>query len=138
MKAKNVCLRLRPALVAAVGAAALLTSVPAHPAEAADDTPSVEFAYQPLKFTDNGGRVTVTWHVKNIGDRPVHDLVLTHRLTPDLPIASASAPCAARAGSIVCPVGDLEAGESADGTIVAKVPAPAPHEVKVDGDATWG
>ncbi|GGP86294.1 hypothetical protein [Streptomyces melanogenes] len=136
MKAKNVCPRLRHALVAA-GAAVVMTAVPAHPAEAAYDVPSVEFGYRPLQFSEDGGRVTVIWHVENTGDRPVHDLVLTHRIKPELPVAAVAPPCARQASSIVCPVGDLEAGEHVGGTIVAKTPAGRPGSVEVSGYASW-
>jgi hypothetical protein len=129
--------------VAAIAVAALpLAAHPAHarPGQWKGTAPPkgsrVEFSYSAPRA--DGDRTRWRWTIRNNGDRPADQVVLTHELTPKIKVASISAPCLiVQGGAIECDYGTLRPGERRVGTLIAAVPPNLQGRVQIKGYATW-
>jgi hypothetical protein len=131
----RACGRRAPAYLAAVAASLPLA---AHPAQAAPATGQVEFFYSAPRPTHSANRISWTWTVRNRGDRPAHQVMLTHTLTPKVRVASLSTPCLiVQGGAIKCDYKTLNPGARRSGTLAAAVPPELQRKVQISGYATW-
>ncbi|MFF8271787.1 hypothetical protein ACF059_31070 [Streptomyces sp. NPDC016562] len=80
-------------------------------------------------------RITWRWTISNDG-QAVDEVVVTHRVSPVMPV-SFSAPCEGTAEKITCKLGELKAGESWEGEIVAEVPEGQSGTAEIRGTVTW-
>ncbi|MEW2079616.1 hypothetical protein AB0941_39805 [Streptomyces sp. NPDC013433] len=95
---------------------------------------AVELTYtEPVR---DGQRITWQWTAANHGDTAATDVVITHRITPAVPVTLTS-PCEGTAEKITCTVGELPADEEFAGRIVAELPADHSDNARIQGRATW-
>ncbi|WP_026416165.1 DUF11 domain-containing protein [Actinomadura oligospora] len=97
----------------------------------------VEVSYSSPKLVQAGGVLTWSWTVRNTGGEAVKDVVLVHRLTPQLKVGKLPQECKAVAAEIRCSYGVLQAGATSRGDLTATVPSAARGSVKVNGRVTW-
>jgi hypothetical protein len=127
-------------LTAALGAAAfaLLATGPAAASmpqrHLAGD---VEFSYSAPEISEEGDHVTWSWEVRNSGNHDAKKVVMTHRLTPVLPITYVSDPCEAAGDTIKCKWETLAAGEAVQGVIEADLPENLSGSVGIKGRIVW-
>ncbi|WP_433335269.1 hypothetical protein [Spirillospora sp. CA-294931] len=121
----------------AVGATLAAAALPAQARTAEPAAAKVDFAYSSPEIADAGDKVTWHWTIKNSGTMDVHKVVLTHKLTPMLKMASVSPGCKALATAVRCEYGLLAKGVSRTGTLVAQIPAEASGTVQINGRVTW-
>ncbi|MGK5627892.1 hypothetical protein [Streptomyces sp. URMC 123] len=95
----------------------------------------VELTYEPPSM-DGQGHVTWRWTAHNSDQNPVSDVVVTHRVTPSVPVTS-SAPCTGTAEKITCEIGTLEGGQEFAGEVTAELPPGQEDSARIDGAATW-
>ncbi|KJK58391.1 DUF11 domain-containing protein [Saccharothrix sp. ST-888] len=132
--------RCRPAAAVVATAVALLAPLPAAQAassvRAAGD---VQFQYSAPEISDAGDHVTWHWNVTNSGAKAAHEVVMTHRIEPNLPITSVSGPCTVdKARAVVtCTWDQLSAGQRADGAIGAELPEDLSGSVHIKGRIVW-
>ncbi|MFG2660183.1 hypothetical protein [Streptomyces sp. NPDC048425] len=128
--------RLVPAVAAMAAAVALLT--PSSLAQAKSlASGKVEFAYTAPEISEDGSSVTWHWTVSNTGDTTVDQVVMTHKLTPQLQVAQVSAPCQVQATAIRCGYGAMKPDEKREGSLVADLPEDLSGSVQINGRITW-
>ncbi|GAA3229611.1 hypothetical protein [Actinocorallia longicatena] len=129
-------------LTAGLGAVAfaLLSTAPASASvrqqnlRAAGD---VEFGYSAPEISEDGDHVLWKWTVTNRGSRAAHDVVMTHKLLPALPVTSVSGPCKAAGDTVRCRWATLAGGRSARGVIKAELPENLMGTVNIKGRIVW-
>lgn len=124
-------------MTTALGAvvAALLAAVPA--AAVAQYEGDVEFAYEAPEISEEGDHVTWHWTMQNKEDHPVSKVVMTHRLTPAVPVTYVSSPCEVVGDAVKCRWETLKPGEEVEGTIEADLPEELTGSVNVKGRVVW-
>ncbi|MBW8484190.1 hypothetical protein [Actinomadura parmotrematis] len=120
----------RAAVLAGAFGAALAVAPAAHAAG------KVDFAYSAPEVSEEGDNVVWTWTV-GAGDGPVEKVVLTHRLTPHLKVASVSKECTVLEAAVRCEYGALKAGQRKRGVLVADIPVGTSGSVQISGRVTW-
>ncbi|MCP2341896.1 hypothetical protein [Actinomadura rupiterrae] len=118
--------------------ASLLASVPAAQAEPAPaPAGKVEFAYSAPEVARAGDSVTWNWTLRNLGAQNVDNVVLTHRITPQLKVAKVSPQCKVLASTVRCAYGRLAAGATTRGALTAAVPSNTRGSIQINGRVTW-
>ncbi|MEV4255588.1 hypothetical protein AB0J52_20730 [Spirillospora sp. NPDC049652] len=97
----------------------------------------VELSYSAPKVAQAGSTVSWEWTVRNTGDKAVSDIVLVHKLTPQLKVTKVAQECKALQTEVRCSYGSLQAGATATGQLVADIPSSATGTVQINGKATW-
>lgn len=120
------------ALGVVTAGATLFFAVPAS-AQSRD----VEFSYSPPEISDEGDQVTWNWTAVNRDSHPATKVVITHRITPWLPVSHVSAPCDIDGESIKCRWDVLQPGEEVRGIIEADLPPGLSGSVRINGRVVW-
>ncbi|GAA1185878.1 hypothetical protein F4556_007159 [Kitasatospora gansuensis] len=97
----------------------------------------VEFVYEAPDISEDGGAVTWRWSVVNNTGSPVTQVVLTHRMSPPLPITRVSGPSEVLGEAVKSRWETLAADEQAEGEIVATMPDDLDGTVQISGRVTW-
>ncbi|USQ85619.1 hypothetical protein NFX46_18720 [Streptomyces phaeoluteigriseus] len=122
------------ALAAVVASAVLGT--PTHAAPRADN--EVAFTYEAPEISDEGDHVTWHWALANQTDHPVSSVVLTSKITPQVPVTTVTEGCEVQdASTIVCTFPTMKAGENREGTIEADLPEDLQGSLTISGRVTW-
>ncbi|MFF8610732.1 hypothetical protein ACF06X_33030 [Streptomyces sp. NPDC015346] len=85
---------------------------------------------------DGQGRITWGWSLSNNSGDAVAEVVLTHQVTPTMPVSS-SVPCEGTAEKITCKFGELEAGGVRMGEVVGEGTADQIETAEIRGAVTW-
>ncbi|GAA2775636.1 hypothetical protein GCM10010521_62690 [Streptomyces rameus] len=128
--------RLCGATIVVATAMALLASFAAAQAAPSVRAPAdVRFQYDPPEISEAGDHVTWHWTVVNSGIGAAHKVVLTHTVTPQVPITHVTGPCTTdEARAVVrCTWEQLGAGQRTDGTIDADLPEGLSGSVRIKG-----
>jgi hypothetical protein len=132
MNLKRLC---RAAVVVATAVTLLASVSPSQAAPSVRAPGDVQFQYDPPEISEAGDHVTWHWTVVNSGTGAAHKVVLTHTVTPQVPITHVTGPCTTdEARSVVrCTWEQLGAGQKADGTIDANLPEDLSGSVHIKG-----
>ena len=125
------------AVTTAVGALLVpLSTAQAASLVRADD---VRFQYDSPEISAAGDHVTWHWTVVNGSAKAAHKVVVTHTISPQVPITHVTGPCTideARS-AVKCTWDQLSAGQRTDGAIEAKLPEDLSGSVHIKGRITW-
>ncbi|MFC1403262.1 MULTISPECIES: hypothetical protein [Streptacidiphilus] len=97
----------------------------------------VAFVYEAPDISEEGDVVTWRWSVVNNTGAPVNQVVLTHNLSPWLPVTSVTGPSEVVGERIKSRWATLAAGEKATGEIVATMPEDLLGAVQINARVTW-
>lgn len=126
-------MRIISAALGVVTAGAMLFfAVPAS-AQAMD----VEFSYSAPVISENGDQVVWNWTAVNRDSQPATQVVITHRITPSMPVTYVSWPCAIDGEAIKCRWDTMKPGEEVRGIVEADLPAGLKGSVQINGRAVW-
>ncbi|WP_354644750.1 hypothetical protein [Kitasatospora camelliae] len=130
--------RLRPIVAAVAVAATLLAPAPlAHAAESSAG--EVAFVYDAAQMSEDGSHVSWGWTVSNRSGHAIHDVVLTHAISPSSAVRAltASGPCTVDENRISCRWPEMKAEETSAGIIGADIPADSEGSVQIRGRIVW-
>lgn len=99
----------------------------------------MDFAYAAPEIPDSGDRVIWRWTLRNTGTVQAKGVVVTHYLSPSLPILYLSEKCTANATKTVvkCSYGTMQAGERRTGSVVVGLPEDFSGNIQISGKVTW-
>lgn len=89
------------------------------------------------RIAEEGDSVTWNWQVVNPLPGAVKEVVLSHRISPSIPIKSASGPSGIVGEGVKSRWATLAAGEKAEGQIIVKLPEDLNGSVQISGRLTW-
>ncbi|MDG4859557.1 hypothetical protein P8605_15590 [Streptomyces sp. T-3] len=95
------------------------------------------FVYAEPEIGERGDSVRWTWKLTNTGDRTATHVVVTHTLSPNLPVTTVSRPCAVEGETIRCEYAGIAAGEQIEGRLVAGLPRGSKDSVRINGRVTY-
>ncbi|WP_327351463.1 hypothetical protein [Streptomyces sp. NBC_01304] len=95
------------------------------------------FVYGEPEISEQGHRLGWTWKLTNTGDRTARHVVLTHRLTPHLPVTRVSRECVVAGETIRCEYAGIAAGDEIEGRVDADVPRGIQESVRINGRVTY-
>ncbi|WAU82498.1 hypothetical protein O1Q96_23795 [Streptomyces sp. Qhu-G9] len=98
---------------------------------------SIEYAYSAPELSEEGDHVTWQWTVTNTGDQSAHNVVMTHKITPSLPVTSLPQQCTPSGETIRCGYGTLAPGERVEGSLGADLPENTSGPARISGRVTW-
>ncbi|MET9361131.1 hypothetical protein ABZX93_09480 [Streptomyces sp. NPDC006632] len=98
---------------------------------------AVEFTYEAPDISEEGDSVSWRWQVVNNLPEKASKVVLTHKLSPALPITHVSGPSAITESTVTSRWETLAAGEKAQGEITATLPEDLAGSVSISGRITW-
>jgi hypothetical protein len=97
----------------------------------------VEFSYSAPAISEEGDQVVWNWTAVNRDSRTATKVVITHRITPSLPVSYVSWPCDIEGEAIKCRWDAIKPGEEVRGIVEADLPAGLMGSVQINGRAVW-
>ncbi|GAB3275816.1 hypothetical protein GCM10027589_01160 [Actinocorallia lasiicapitis] len=130
-------MRIRTIGLVAAAAVTLLSAAPAAAAPHALSGGGIEFGYGKPDVSDEGDHVAWAWTVRNTGAVAAEKVVLTHTLSPALPITYVSPGCQVSGAVVRCTWAKVAPGQSRQGAVEADVPGTLNGSVQINGRIVW-